>query len=152
MLRNLLMLAVAALVPTLATAQTDTAGATKQIQAMEQAINAAIQKGDATAFKANIADDAISMDGNGAMPIAEFQKMFAQIKLTSFTIDQSKVMFLNDTAAIHTYRFTGKGSMMGQPMPSPTWSSTTWVKRGGKWVAVFHQESVATPPPPPAKK
>ena len=152
MFRKFLIVAVVALVPSFAAAQTDTAGATKQIQAMEQAINAAIQKGDATAFKANIADDAITMDGNGAMPIAEFLKVFGQFKVTSFAIDQSKVTFLNDTTAIHTYRWTGKGSMMGQAMSSPTWSSTTWVKRGGKWVAVFHQETIATATPPAVMK
>jgi hypothetical protein len=146
MLRKFLILAVVALVPSLAVAQTDPAGATKQIQSMEQALHAAVQKGDQAAFKANIADDAMTMDGNGAMPIAEFLKVFGQFKVTSFAIDQSKVMFVNDTTAIHTYRWTGKGTMMGQPLPSPTMTSTVWVKRGGKWVAVFHQETLATPP------
>lgn len=152
MFRKFLILAVVASFPTLAAAQTDTAGTTKQIQAMEQALYTAIQKGDITAFKANVAEDAITMDGNGPMPIAEFLKVFSQFKIASFAIDQSKVTFLNDTTAIVSYRWTGKGTMMGQALPSPTWTSTTWVKRSGKWVAVFHQETLATPPPPPAKK
>jgi ketosteroid isomerase-like protein len=152
MFRKLLILAVVVLMPSLAAAQTDTAGTIKQIEAMERSLNAAIQKGDINAFKANIAEDAVSMDGNGPMPIAEFLKMFNQFKVTSFTIDQAKVTFLNDTAAVITYRWTGKGTMMGQPVPSPTWASTTWLKRGGKWVAVFHQETLATPPPPAPKK
>ena len=152
MVRKFVILAVVALIPSFAAAQTDTAGTTKQIQAMEQALNAAIQKGDLNAFKANIGEDAVSMDGNGPMPIAEFLKEFNQFKVTSFSIDQAKVTFLNDTAAVITYRWTGKGTMMGQPIPSPTWASTTWLKRGGKWVAVFHQETLATPPPPAVKK
>ena len=152
MVRKFVILAVIALIPSFAAAQTDTAGTAKQIQAMEQALNAAIQKGDLNAFKANIGEDAVSMDGNGPMPIAEFLKEFNQFKVTSFSIDQAKVTFLNDTAAVITYRWTGKGTMMGQPIPSPTWASTTWLKRGGKWVAVFHQETLATPPPPAVKK
>jgi uncharacterized protein (TIGR02246 family) len=152
MFRRFLILAIVAFVPSFAAAQTDTAGATKQIQAMEQAITAAMQKGDAAAFKANIADDAITLDATGLSPIAEFVKMFDQVKMTSFTIDQSKVMFVNDTTAIHTYRWTGKGMIMGQMMPSPSWSSTVWVKRGGKWQAVFHQETIGTEKPAPAKK
>jgi ketosteroid isomerase-like protein len=152
MFRKFLILAVVALVPSLAAAQSDTAANTKQIEAMERGLNAAIQKGDLNAFKANIAEDAVSMDGNGPMPIAEFLKMFSQFKVASFSIDQAKVTFLNDTAAVITYRWTGKGTMMGQAIPSPTWASTTWLKRAGKWVAVFHQETIATPPPPPAKK
>jgi len=152
MFRKLLILAVVVIVPALAAAQTDTAGNTKQILAMEQALHAAIQKGDINAFKANVAEDAVSMEGNGPMPIAEFLKEFNQMKVASFSIDQPKVTFLNDTAAVITYRWTGKGTMMGQPLPSPTWASTTWLKRGGKWVAVFHQETIATPPPPAVKK
>lgn len=147
MIRKFLVLALLTLLPSLAAAQSTTAGNTKQIEAMERALNAAIQKGDLTAFKANIADDAISMDGSGPMPIAEFLKMFDQFKIQSFTIEQPSVRFLNDSTAIITYRWTGKGTMMGQPVPSPTWASTVWVKRADKWAAVFHQETNATPPP-----
>jgi len=67
-------------------------------------------------------------------------------------IDQVKVVVANDTSAIITYRFTAKGSMMGQPMPSTVLASTTYANRGGKWVAVFHQETIPTPPPAAPKK
>lgn len=149
--RMFFVVLVASFVPAVAGAQSGTAAATKQIEANERAINVAIQKGDVNAFKALVADDGVAVDGSGAMPVSEFVKMFAQIKLASFTIEQPKVMFLNDTAAVITYRFTGKGSMMGQPMPSPVLASTVYALRGGKWMAVFHQETIPTPPPP-AKK
>ena len=152
MLRTCLILALAlAVVPSFASAQQTTDAKAKQIEAIERAINAAIQKGDVKAFQANIAEDAIAVDGNGRMPIGEFIKSFNQIKLTKFAIDQANVQFLNDTTAVLTYRFTGEGSFMGQPMPSPTWSSSVYVLRGGKWQAVFHQESVAAPAPPGKK-
>ena len=63
-----------------------------------------------------------------------------------------KALVADDTAAVITYRFTGKGSMMGQAMPSPVLASTTYGNRGGKWVAVFHQETIPTPAPPATKK
>ena len=146
MLRTLLVLAAVVVAPSLAVAQSKTEATTKQIEAMERAINAAIQKGDVAAFKANIADDAITVDAMGPSSVTEFMKMFSQVKLTKFSIDKVKVQFLNDTTAVISYLFTGEGSMMGQPMPSPTWSSTVWVNRAGKWQAVFHQESLALPP------
>jgi ketosteroid isomerase-like protein len=152
MFRRFLIVAVTVLVPALAIAQQTTDSKAKQIEAMERALNAAIQKGDVNAFKANIAEDAISVDGNGAMPIADLLKMFNQFKVAKFAIDQVKVNFLNDTTAIITYRWTGSGTMMGQPLPSPTFASTVYVLRSGSWQAVFHQESVATPPPPATKK
>jgi ketosteroid isomerase-like protein len=152
MFRKLLIVAVTVLVPAIAGAQQTTDSKAKQIEAMERALHAALQKGDINAFKANIADDAISMEGAGPMPIAEFLKMFGQFKITKHAIDQVKVNFLSDTAAIITYRWTGAGTMMGQPVPSPAWASTVYALRAGKWQAVFHQETIATPPPPAPKK
>ena len=73
------------------------------------------------------------MDGTGVMPVSEFVKEYAQIKLQTFTIDQVE-------------------AMTGQAMPSPVWASTTYANRGGKWVAIFLQETIPSPPPPPAKK
>jgi ketosteroid isomerase-like protein len=140
MVGKLCVFALVVLVPSFAAAQTADARA-KQIEAMERAINVAVQKGDLNAFKANIADDAVSLDGSGPMGIAEFYKMFNQIKLTTFSIDKANVKFLNDTTAVITDVFTGEGSFMGQKMPSPVWASTTYVNRAGKWLAVFHQEN-----------
>ena len=137
--------------PALAGAQTNRDAIAKQLEANERAINMAIQKNDLAAFKALVADDGFAMDGTGMMAVPEFVKMFNQFKLASFTIDQVKVVFANDTAAIITYRFAGKGTFMGQTMPSPTLASTVYANRGGKWVAVFHQETMPTPPPPPQR-
>jgi len=152
MMRRFLILAVVVLVPSIAVAQANRDAIAKQLEANERAINTAIQKGDMAGFKAIVADDGFAMDGSGLMPVSEFLKMFNEFKIQTFTIDQVKVVFLNDSAAVITYRFTGKGTMMGQPMPSPVLASTAYANRGGKWMAVFHQETVVTPPPPPAKK
>jgi len=146
MIKHCLLVAVIALMPVLAVAQQTTESKAKQIEAMERALHAAIQKGDVNTFKANIAEDAVSIEGTGPTPIAEFLKMFDQIKVTKFALDQVRVNFLNDSAAIITYRWTGSGTMMGQPLPSPVWASTVYVLRAGKWQAVFHQETAAAPP------
>ena len=151
MFRKFLIVALTVVAPVLANAQT-TDAKSKQIEANERAVYAALQKGDLNAFKAIPADDFVVMDGAGAMPLAEFLKIFSEFKMTKSAIDQVKVSFLSDTAAIITYKWTGAGTVMGQPMPSPVWASTTYVLRTGKWQAVFHQESPATAPPPPAKK
>ena len=152
MFRKCLLVAVVVLVPSFAAAQAGRDAIAKQLDANERAINVAIQKGDIAAFKALVSDDAVAVDGNGAMAISEFVKLFGQMKLDSFTIDEVKVVVANDTSAIITYRFTAKGSMMGQPMPSTVLASTTYANRGGKWVAVFHQETIPTPPPTAPKK
>jgi ketosteroid isomerase-like protein len=126
----------------------DKAAIEKAIIANEQAIDAAFKKGDPVAFKALIADDAVSVDEGGATPIAEFVKMFKDIKVTEATMTGFKVQWVDANTAILTYTWTGKGTFMGQAMKSPTYASTVWNKRGDKWLAVFHQETLAAPAPP----
>ena len=130
----------------------------KQIIATERAINDAAAKGDMKAFHANLAPDAVGVDGGGVMKVnaPEFDKMMQAMKIQSWNIDGSQFYWVNDTTVVHMYRWTGKGTYQGQPVPSPTWASTVWTNKGGKWLAVFHQESLAMGPPPaassPAKK
>jgi len=120
----------------------------KQIVAAERAINEAVAKNDTKTFHASVAMDALSVDSSGIMKTdAGFDKMMATIKMQSWNLDMSQFYWVNDTTVMHLYRWTGKGTIQGQPVPSPTWSSTLWANKGGKWTAVFHQESLAMPAP-----
>jgi hypothetical protein len=57
-----------------------------------------------------------------------------------------QVTWIDDKSAVVAYTWMGKGTFMNQPMPETVYASTVWTERNGKWVAVFHQESPATPP------
>jgi hypothetical protein len=156
----LVMTTVAALAQ--APAASNHAAAEKQIIANERAINEAIAKGDMKTFHANLAPDAVAIDPGGISKAnaPEFDKMLQGLKMQSWNIDGSQFYWVNDSTVVHMYRWTGKGTYQGQPVPSPTWSSTLWSNKGGKWLAVFHQETTAMAPPPtqldtkpgPAKK
>jgi ketosteroid isomerase-like protein len=123
----------------------------KQVLAAERAINEAFAKGDTKTFHANLTPDAVSIDSAGIMKVnADFDKMMLAVKVQSWNLDSSQFYWVNDNTIIHMYRWTGKGTYQGQPVPSPTWASTVWTNKGGKWTAAFHQESVAMPAPPPA--
>ena len=61
--------------------------------------------------------------------------------------DEVARMQLDADAAVVTYKWTGSGPWMGQPIPSPSLASTVWVTRGNNWVAVFHQETTMMTPP-----
>jgi len=139
-----------------ATAQaTNRAAMEKAVLANEMAVNAAFSKGDAATIQKHLLPDGVAVDPMGGTPVSEMLKMLGDIKiLPGWKIESSKFLWLDDNTVVHMYKWTGKGTMMGQPVPSPTWSSTVWVQRGGQWKAGFHQETVAIapPPPPPAKK
>jgi len=126
----------------------------KVILANEMAVNVAFSKGDSSTIQKHLLPDGVGVDPTGGAPVSEMLKMLGEMKVEpGWKIDSSKFLWLDDNTVVHMYKWTGKGTMMGQPMPSPTWSSTVWVQRGGQWKAGFHQETTAVaPPPPPAKK
>jgi hypothetical protein len=136
---------------------TDKSAIEQALIANEQKVNDAVVKGDLAAFKSVVADDAWSIDEMmGVSPVSEFEKMVkpGMAKITGMKLDDFKVFWVDANTAVLTYTWTGKGTFMDMPAKSPTFASTVYTNRGGKWVAVFHQETVksATPMPMPAKK
>jgi hypothetical protein len=87
----------------------------------------------------------------GRAPVADFINQFdtmtKEMKVSSWDITESKVQWVDANTAVHTYKWTGTGTYQGQPIPSPVWASTVWTKKGNKWTAVFHQESITMPMP-----
>jgi len=134
-------------------ASADRAAVEKSIAAMEQKINDAFAKKDVAGMKANIADDAYAIDPTGGNPVAEFFKQLPtmDVKLTDVKLTDFKYHWVDANNVVLTYTWTGKGTVMGQPALSPTFGSTLYTKRNGKWVAFFHQETTAMPAPPAAK-
>ena len=159
MRRNLWVYVAGVIVAVFATGSVwaqDAAGE-KAIIAAERAIHEALAKGNVAAFKEQVAADSFAIDGMmGRMATAEFIKSFPEInkdmKLESWDLTEPKVIWSDPNNAVLTYKWVGKGTFQGQPIPSPVWASTVWTKRSGKWTAVFHQETVPMPAPPPAKK
>lgn len=124
----------------------------KTLIANENKVNEAVAKRDVKTFNDLVAADAISADMGGFIKASEFAKSFDKVKVESWHLMDTKVMWIDDKSAIVTYTWMGKGTYMNQPMPETAYASTVWTDRNGKWVAVFHQETAAAPPPAPAKK
>jgi hypothetical protein len=129
------------------------AQAEKTIIANERAVNAAFAKGNLAGFKEHVAAEGWAIDPMmGPMAVAEFMKDFEknakEMTIASWDISDSKFQWVDPNTAVHIYKWTGKGTYQGQPLPSPTWSSTLWTKKNGKWSAVFHQETLIPPAPP----
>jgi hypothetical protein len=121
----------------------DKAALDKALIANEQKINEAVAKGDRATFTSLIAPGAVSVDKGGFMPVAEFVKVMDQLKVTSWKIDNPQVQWIDANTAIVNYTWTGAGTFMKEPVDSPTFASTVWSKKGGKWLAVFHSEVAA---------
>ena len=130
---------------------TSKAATEKALIANETKVNEAVAKRDVKTFNQLVAPDAVSADMGGFMKASEFAKSFDKVKVESWHLMDTKVMWIDDKSAIVTYTWMGKGTYMNQPMPETAYASTVWTDRNGKWVAVFHQETAAAPPPPVKK-
>ncbi|HYN05951.1 MAG TPA: nuclear transport factor 2 family protein [Vicinamibacterales bacterium] len=132
-----------------AQAPPDRAAVEKAIMANEMKINDAFMKKDIATLKTLIADDGVGVDMMGASPVAEMYKQLPtmDMKISESSLTGFKYIWIDANTVVVTYTWTGKGTMMGQPVPSPAYGSTVWTKRGNAWRAVFHQETVAMPAP-----
>ena len=124
----------------------------KALIANENKINEAVAKQDVKTFLSLLAPEAVAADVGGFMKASDFGKTLDQLKVTTWHIMDTKVMWADDKTAIVTYTWMGAGTYMKQPIPGVTYASTVWTERNGKWLALFHQETAAAPPPPPKKK
>ena len=115
----------------------------KVLIANERKANDAIAKGDKAAFAALVAPTGWMADGTGFMKTSELVNSLDQLKVSSWSISEEKVSWIDANTAILTYKWTGAGTFAGQPIPSSAYASTVWTKKGDKWLAVFHQESEA---------
>jgi hypothetical protein len=104
-----------------------------------------LTKHDASGFFGFIAPGGVSVDEGGVMNMEEFRKNWAQLKVESASTSDMKVVPIDATSGIVTYRLDQKGTFNGQPFAPSVYATTVWVNKGGKWQAVFHQESTAAP-------
>jgi hypothetical protein len=121
----------------------DHAALDKALIANEHKILEAIAKHDKAAFGALMAPGSMAADETGFMTTESFVPMMDQVDMPTWKTSDEKALWVDPNTAILTYTWTGTGSMQGQPFKSPTYASTVWTKKSGKWLVVYHQETVA---------
>jgi ketosteroid isomerase-like protein len=130
-------------------AMSDHAAVEAALKANEQKIDDAFTKKDVATFQSFVAPDAFAIDPTGGNTASEMIKQFPSMdyKVTNVKLSNHTFHWVDDNTVIMAYTWTGQGTAMGQPVPSPVYASTVWTKKNGKWVAVFHQETPAMPMP-----
>jgi hypothetical protein len=111
--------------------------------AREKEVWELIKKKDAPGFAAYLAEDQLYVNSQGVHSKAESVKGITAEGPSDLTLDDWKVVMVDKDVAIVTYRATPKAEACG-PEPAVERDTTVWVKRGGKWLAVFHQETMIT--------
>lgn len=117
------------------------------LMAKENALLDAVKTKNVKTFSSMVAPGSWSVDENGLMTVDEFIKMLgdpkSDIKIEMMKASDMKVVDIDATSAIVTYKTEQKGTFMGAPLPPVTYVTTIWANHGGTWRAVFHQESTA---------
>lgn len=124
------------------------AGASEaDLVALDRQIWEAIKTKNWDAFAAHLADDAVTVTNDGIYNKAQTLEGLKALDLSEYTVSDTKVVRLDHDAAVLTYNSTSKASYDGQPLPNANSRDTTvFVKRGDKWLAIFHQETAVAPP------
>lgn len=125
----------------------DVAGKTdEQIIANERQVIEAIKNRNQSAFTALVDPSGWVVTPEGQAVISSVMGMIFDpaVTVTEYRMEGPKVLWIDNNAAVLTYKATSTGTAKGKAMTEVSQDSTVWHRRGGKWVAVFHQ---ATPIP-----
>lgn len=116
----------------------------KKLSASETKLWEAFKNKDPKPFKATLAGDAFAIGENGIENKDNTVKMIASMpcEIKSFELSDWKLTMINSATALLAYKGKADGTCAGAPVPT-VWCSTIYVNRGGKWLALFHQESAA---------
>ena len=114
-----------------------------EIVAQERAGLDALKTGDLTAFANSTADDAVFVDAAGPAGKAEVLKNTANFRLSDYTMSDVRFVPLSRDSGLIVYRLAESGTSHGKEFTGKVNVSSLWLKRGGKWVCVFSQETGA---------
>lgn len=109
-----------------------------------------IKRKDLDAFGQMLADDFILVSNDG---IHDKKGTVASIKTftpTDITFSNWKVVPIDVDAAVVTYEINMTVDVNGKPTPVHERDGSVWVKRGDKWVGIYHQDTNAQAQPAPA--
>jgi hypothetical protein len=113
----------------------------KLLIANERAMLEAIAKADKVSYQSLILSEGAWTMKSGFVPMKLLADGLDSFKLTKWDIVNPRVVWLGADSALVSYTWTGTGTFGDQPLAPTTLASTVWVKRGGQWLAVHHQET-----------
>jgi hypothetical protein len=94
-----------------------------------------------------LAPESIYVGPDGVFDKEANLKSARDYELTEATFSDWKYLSIDKDIALVTYTANAKGKMGGKEQPAQTVrASSVWVNRDGKWLAMYHQESLVKPP------
>jgi hypothetical protein len=110
--------------------------------AQERRVWKAAQERNAEEFSKLVPADAVMIFQSGIVRQPEYLATMKARVVTHCGILKMQGFMPNASTVILIYQTARKGSYAEKAFPStPVIESTTWIKRGGRWVAILNQET-----------
>jgi hypothetical protein len=114
----------------------------RKVMHLERAVWKAAKERNAGAFAKLVPADALMIFQSGIVTQAEYIATMPARTLEENSIEDLQGSMPNANTVILTYRTVRAGNYEGKPFPAtPVIESTTWIKRGKRWVAILNQET-----------
>lgn len=119
----------------------------ENLMKLEQMAWEAWKNKEAKFFESFLTDNAVGIVPMGVWKKVDVVKEIASANclLKSYSLDNYEVTMVNSTTALLTYRAEQDFACGGKQEPARVLASSLFVKRGDRWLGVFHQETPAMP-------
>lgn len=118
--------------------------------AKEKAVWDTIKNKDYDGFGNMLAEDQVEVTREAVFDKAASIAGVKDFEPTEVTFSDWKFLSIDKDAFVIVYTVNMKGKFKGKEFPAESdRASSAWVNRGGKWLAIYHQECPLKPPMPP---
>ena len=95
----------------------------------------------ADAFKKYLATDYCGVYAEGIKNVDKEVAGMEQTELRDYSFADMKVVFPSSDVAVTTYKATLQSSTGGQDTSGTYNVASVWIKKGGKWLVIFHTDA-----------
>ena len=98
---------------------------------------------DSAFFRTFLSDDHVELGVLGRSNKARVVETVATPRcvVTSYSVDNLQVTRFDANTALVTYHATQATTCNGQPVPSPAWVSSLYIRRAGRWRNAVYQQT-----------
>jgi hypothetical protein len=107
----------------------------------EKAAWEAYKNKQADAFKKYLATDYCGVYADGMKEVDKEVANMEKSELRDYSLADMKVVFPSADVAVTTYKATLQGSSGGQDTSGTYNVASVWIKKGGKWLVIFHTDA-----------
>ena len=114
-----------------------------QLETMEKQAWEAWKTKNGAFFQTLLSEDSIQVGSEGVANKATIVKVIASpmCEVRSYSMDNFQMIMMDKKTAIVTYKAMQDATCDGKTIPASVWATSMYVKRNGKWVSNFHQET-----------